>query len=143
MTISNEQLEGEEAAKKAELAIKEFLESCNLAIENLSIDFIAKDAKVIAKGEAESIEVIDKATELITSIQGVLGLENLISLKSSNLTKDEVFHNVQAGETLEDISKIYFGSEDKAEDIYQANAENIAEDKKLYSGLKLKIPTKS
>lgn len=143
MTISNEQLEGEEAAKKAELAIKEFLESCNLAIENLSIDFIAKDAKVIAKGEAESIEVIDKATELITSIQGVLGLENLISLKSSNLTKDEVFHNVQAGETLEAISKIYFGSEEKAEDIYQANAENIAEDKKLYSGLKLKIPTKS
>ena len=143
MTIANEQLEGEEAAKKAELAIKEFLESCNLAIENLSIDFIAKDAKVIAKGEAESIEVIDKATELITSIQGVLGLENLISLKSSNLAKDEVFHNVQAGETLEAISKIYFGSEEKAEDIYQANAENIAEDKKLYSGLKLKIPTKS
>ena len=131
-----------ESEQKASVAIKNYLDSCDLGVKNLQIEFIAKEAKVIARGEVENSETISKISEILEAIEGVSLIENLIELKSKK-TQEDIFHIVQAGETLEAISKIYFGTEDKAEDIYQANSENLDENKKLYSGLKLKIPTKS
>ncbi len=49
-------------------------------------------------------------------------------------------HTVMEGETLASISTRYFGSDAKADDIYQANKAKIPDKAKLAPGIRIKIP---
>lgn len=99
--------------------------------EALNIDVDAKDGVVTLKGRAQSPEAKEVAGNLATNTDGVVSVNNLISISAADSIASRV--DPQATSPVEDISDVWITSKVKSSLIYSRNLD----------GLNIKVDTKS
>ena len=99
--------------------------------EALNIDVDAKEGVVTLKGRAQSPEAKEVAGSLATNTDGVITVNNLISISAADSIASRV--DPQATSPAEDISDVWITSKVKSSLIYSRNLD----------GLNIKVDTKS
>ncbi|MCI8208705.1 transporter [Pseudomonas sp. S25] len=99
--------------------------------EALNIDVDAKDGVVTLKGRAQSPEAKEVAGSLATNTDGVVSVNNLISISAADSIASRT--DPQANSPAEDISDVWITSKVKSSLIYSRNLD----------GLNIKVDTKS
>ncbi|MFK7702218.1 BON domain-containing protein [Pseudomonas caspiana] len=99
--------------------------------EALNIDVDAKEGVVTLKGRAQSPEAKEVAGSLATNTDGVITVNNLISISAADSIASRV--EPQATSPAEDISDVWITSKVKSSLIYSRNLD----------GLNIKVDTKS
>ncbi|MBC3951591.1 BON domain-containing protein [Pseudomonas folii] len=99
--------------------------------EALNIDVDAEDGVVTLKGRAQSPEAKEVAGNLATNTDGVVTVNNLISISAADSIASRV--DPQATSPAEDISDVWITSKVKSSLIYSRNLD----------GLNIKVDTKS
>lgn len=133
-----------DVAKQAQLnaeaadAIKRYIESKDLLIEGLTVEFDAKKSLVTLSGKAQNTEASEKALLAAGNIDGVANVDNQIEVVEQG--QQTRYHDVQKGETLSQIAKEYFGDPNQYNKIFEANRPMLEDPDKIYPGQKLRIP---
>lgn len=133
-----------DATKQAQLnaeaadAIKRYIESKDLLIEGLTVEFDAKKSLVTLSGKAQNAEASEKALLAAGNIDGVANVDNQIEVVEQG--QQTRYHDVQKGETLSQIAKEYFGDPNQYNKIFEANRPMLEDPDKIYPGQKLRIP---
>lgn len=133
-----------DATKQAQLnaeaadAIKRYIESKDLLIEGLTVEFDAKKSLVTLSGKAQNAEASEKALLAAGNINGVANVDNQIEVVEQG--QQTRYHDVQKGETLSQIAKEYFGDPNQYNKIFEANRPMLEDPDKIYPGQKLRIP---
>ncbi|WP_072281846.1 peptidoglycan-binding protein LysM [Rappaport israeli] len=133
-----------DVAKQAQLnaeaadAIKRYIESKDLLIEGLTVEFDAQKSLVTLSGKAQNAEASEKALLAAGNINGVANVDNQIEVVEQG--QQTRYHDVQKGETLSQIAKEYFGDPNQYNKIFEANRPMLEDPDKIYPGQKLRIP---
>lgn len=114
-----------DVAKQAQLnaeaadAIKRYIESKDLLIEGLTVEFDAQKSLVTLSDKAQNAEASEKALLAAGNINGVANVDNQIEVVEKG--QQTRYHDVQKGETLSQIAKEYFGDPNQYNKIFEAN----------------------
>lgn len=119
--------------------IKEHIESRNLGITDLSVEFQESDGKVFLSGQAPSPDSKEKAVLIAGNIKGVSEVyaEKLVAPEQQ--AKIE-YYVIQKGDTLSHIAKSFLGDAMAYPKIFEANREVIKDPNLIYPGQKIRIP---
>jgi nucleoid-associated protein YgaU len=112
--------------------------SQTMPIEGL--DVVVEGEKVILKGHAKSAEDRAKAALLAGNIEGISHVDaSAMTLESPDVLTD-MYYEIQKGDTLGKISKIYYKDASRYKEIVAANLEVIKDADKIYTGQMIRIP---
>ena len=123
---------------KAGGAIKTYIETQNLGIQNLGVQYDGASGKVTVTGQAPSEEAAEKVTLCCGNVASVQSVDNQMSV--TNPEPEAQYHDVVRGDTLSAISKKYYGDANKYNAIFEANKPMLSDPNKIYPGQKLRIP---
>lgn len=131
-------------------AIENYINEQNLAVDNLEVAY--NDGKVTVNGSAPTQEVKEKVTLCCGNVDGVVEVENNISVAAAATAPAAVqtsapkaapeaqYHDVVSGDTLGGIAKKFYGDASKYPVIFEANRPMLSDPDKIYPGQKLRIP---
>ncbi len=119
--------------------IKEHIESRNLGIANLSVEFQESDGKVFLAGQAPTSDSKEKAVLIAGNIKGVSEVYAEKLLAPAQQAKVE-YYVIQKGDTLSQIAKSFLGDAMAYPKIFEANREVIKDPNLIYPGQKIRIP---
>ncbi|ARU06484.1 peptidoglycan-binding protein LysM [Comamonas serinivorans] len=122
---------------KAGSAIKTYIETQNLGIQNLAVQYDGASGKVTVTGAAPSEEAAEKVTLCCGNVASVTSVDNQLSFPPGTASQ---YHDVVSGDTLSAISKKYYGDANQYMKIFEANKPMLSDPNKIYPGQKLRIP---
>jgi nucleoid-associated protein YgaU len=109
-----------------------------MPIEGLEVE--VEGDTVILKGKAKSAEDKVKAALIAGNIEGVSKV-NADELETEDAQViDDIFYEVQKGDTLWRIADIYYKDGSRYTEIFEANREVIKDPDKIYPGQMIRIP---
>ena len=123
---------------KAAQAIANYINTQNLGVSNLQIQFDGSQGKVTVQGVAPTQTAKEKVTLCCGNVANVQSVDNLMSV--TNPEPEAQYHDVVRGDTLSAISKKYYGDANKYNTIFEANKPMLSNPDKIYPGQKLRIP---
>ena len=123
---------------KAAQAIANYINTQNLGVSNLQIQFDGSQGKVTVQGVAPTQAAKEKVTLCCGNVANVQSVDNLMSV--TNPEPEAQYHDVVRGDTLSAISKKYYGDANKYNTIFEANKPMLSNPDKIYPGQKLRIP---
>lgn len=124
---------------QAASAIAQYIETQNLGLTNLAVQFDGATGTVTLTGDAPSKEAAEKATLAAGNVQSVLSVNNQLNVLNA-AGADAQYHDVVRGDTLSAIAKKYYGDASKYTVIFEANKPMLSHPDKIYPGQKLRIP---
>ena len=119
-------------------AIATYIETQNLGVEALAVEFDGASGTVNLQGTAPSQEASEKAALCCGNVSGVTSVDNLLAVTEP--ADESQFHDVVRGDTLSAIAKTYYGNAGKYMAIFEANKPMLSHPDKIYPGQKLRIP---
>ncbi|WP_120971596.1 peptidoglycan-binding protein LysM [Comamonas sp. lk] len=128
----------EDLNAKAAQAIAAYINTQNLDVTNLQVQFDATQGKVTVQGDAPTQAVKEKVTLCCGNVTNVQAVDNQIIV--TNPEPEAQFHDVVRGDTLSAISKKYYGDANKYNTIFEANKPMLSSPDRIYPGQKLRIP---
>ena len=123
---------------KAAQAIANYINTQNLGLSNLQVQFDGSQGKVTVQGVAPTQAAKEKVTLCCGNVANVQSVDNLMSV--TNPEPEAQYHDVVRGDTLSAISKKYYGDANKYNTIFEANKPMLSNPDKIYPGQKLRIP---
>ena len=123
---------------KAAQAIANYINTQNLGVSNLQVQFDGSQGKVTVQGVAPTQTAKEKVTLCCGNVANVQSVDNLMSV--TNPEPEAQYHDVVRGDTLSAISKKYYGDANKYNTIFEANKPMLSNPDKIYPGQKLRIP---
>ncbi|MDM0105248.1 peptidoglycan-binding protein LysM [Variovorax sp. J22R24] len=126
-----------DANKVAADAIKTYIETQNLGLTNLAVEYVATSGVVTLSGNAPSQEASEKASLAAGNVANVTQVDNNLVAPAAEPAQ---YHDVVRGDTLSAISKKYYGDANKYNAIFEANKPMLSHPDKIYPGQKLRIP---
>ena len=123
---------------KAAQAIANYINTQNLGVSNLQVQFDGSQGKVTVQGVAPTQTAKEKVTLCCGNVANVQSVDNLMSV--TNPEPEAQYHDVVRGDTLSAISKKYYGDANKYNTIFEANKPMLSNPDKMYPGQKLRIP---
>lgn len=123
---------------KAAQAIASYIDTQNLGVSNLQVQFDGSQGKVTVQGVAPTQTVKEKVTLCCGNVANVQSVDNLMTV--TNPEPEAQYHDVVRGDTLSAISKKYYGDANKYNTIFEANKPMLSNPDKIYPGQKLRIP---
>lgn len=123
---------------KAAQAIANYINTQNLGVSNLQVQFDGSQGKVTVQGVAPTQTAKEKVTLCCGNVANVQSVDNLMSV--TNPEPEAQYHDVVRGDTLSAISKKYYGDANKYNTIFEANKPMLSNPEKIYPGQKLRIP---
>ena len=123
---------------KAAQAIANYINTQNLGLSNLQVQFDGSHGKVTVLGVAPTQSAKEKVTLCCGIVAYVQSVDNLMSV--TNPEPEAQYHDVVRGDTLSAISKKYYGDANKYNTIFEANKPMLSNPDKIYPGQKLRIP---
>ncbi len=109
-----------------------------MPIENLDVEVNGDTVKL--KGKAKTAEDKVKAALIAGNIEGVSKVD-ADELETEEPAKiDDIFYEVQKGDTLWRIAEIYYKDGSRYKEIFEANREVIKDPDKIYPGQMIRIP---
>lgn len=125
------------ANEKAAAAIKTYIETQNLGLTALAVNYTAATGVVTLSGNAPSQEASEKASLAAGNVANVTSVDNQLVAPAAPTAQ---YHDVVKGDTLSAISKKYYGDANKYNAIFEANRPMLSHPDKIYPGQKLRIP---
>ena len=122
---------------KAAQAIANYINTQNLGVSNLQVQFDGSQGKVTVQGVAPTQAAKEKVTLCCGNVANVQSVDNLMSV--TNPEPEAQYHDVVRGDTLSAISKKYYGDANKYNTIFEANKPMLSNPDKIYPGQKLRI----
>ena len=123
---------------KAAQAIANYINTQNLGVSNLQVQFDGSQGKVTVQGVAPTQTAKEKVTLCCGNVANVQSVDNLMSV--TNPEPEAQYHDVVRGDTLSAIAKKYYGDANKYPKIFEANKPMLSHPDKIYPGQKLRIP---
>lgn len=123
---------------KAAQAIANYINTQNLGVSNLQVQFDGSQGKVTVQGVAPTQTAKEKVTLCCGNVANVQSVDNLMSV--TNPEPEAQYHDVVRGDTLSAISKKYYRDANKYNTIFEANKPMLSNPDKIYPGQKLRIP---
>ena len=123
---------------KAAQAIANYINTQNLGVSDLQVQFDGSQGKVTVQGVAPTQTAKEKVTLCCGNVANVQSVDNLMSV--TNPEPEAQYHDVVRGDTLSAISKKYYGDANKYNAIFEANKPMLTSPDKIYPGQKLRIP---
>jgi nucleoid-associated protein YgaU len=109
-----------------------------MPIEGLEVE--VEGDTVVLRGKAKSAEDKVKAALIAGNIEGVSKV-NADELETEDTQViDDIFYEVQKGDTLWRIADIYYKDGSRYTEIFEANREVIKDPDKIYPGQMIRIP---
>ena len=121
----------------AAAAIKIYIDTQNLGITDLNVQYDGATGRVTLSGNAPSQEASEKAALAAGNVANVSGVDNNLVAPAA---AEAQYHDVVRGDTLSAISKKYYGDANKYNVIFEANKPMLSHPDKIYPGQKLRIP---
>ena len=118
--------------------IQTYIETQNLGLSGLNVQFDGKTGTVTVQGDAPTQEAAEKVTLCCGNVAGVTDVDNLLNV--SEPADESEYHDVVRGDTLSAIAKTYYGNAGKYPVIFEANKPMLSHPDKIYPGQKLRIP---
>lgn len=123
---------------KAAQAIANYINTQNLGVSSLQVQFDGSQGKVTVQGVAPTQAAKEKVTLCCGNVANVQSVDNLMSV--TNPEPEAQYHDVVRGDTLSAISKKYYGDANKYNTIFEANKPMLSNPDRIYPGQKLRIP---
>ena len=123
---------------KAAQAIANYINTQNLGVSNLQVQFDGSQGKVTVQGVAPTQTAKEKVTLCCGNVANVQSVDNLMSV--TNPEPEAQYHDVVRGDTLSAIAKKFYGDANKYPVIFEANKPMLSHPDKIYPGQKLRIP---
>ena len=123
---------------KAAQAIATYINTQNLGVSDLQVQFDGSQGKVTVQGTAPTQAAKEKVTLCCGNVANVQSVDNLMTV--TNPEPEAQYHDVVRGDTLSAISKKYYGDANKYNAIFEANKPMLTSPDKIYPGQKLRIP---
>ena len=123
---------------KAAQAIANYINTQNLGVSNLQVQFDGSQGKVTVQGVAPTQTAKEKVTLCCGNVANVQSVDNLMSV--TNPEPEAQYHDVVRGDTLSSIAKKFYGDASKYPKIFDANKPMLSDPDKIYPGQKLRIP---
>ena len=123
---------------KAAQAIATYINTQNLGVSDLQVQFDGSQGKVTVQGSAPTQAAKEKVTLCCGNVANVQSVDNLMTV--TNPEPEAQYHDVVRGDTLSAISKKYYGDANKYHAIFEANKPMLTSPDKIYPGQKLRIP---
>ena len=128
----------EDLNAKAAQAIANYINTQNLGVSDLQVQFDGSQGKVTVNGTAATQAVKEKVTLCCGNVASVQSVDNQMSV--TNPEPEAQYHDVVSGDTLSAISKKYYGDANKYNAIFEANKPMLTSPDRIYPGQKLRIP---
>lgn len=132
----------EEAARKNEKAITNFISSLRLDVEGLRVQMNGNVA--VIGGTVASQEMREKVILAVGNIGGVAQVDDRLKVAAPEPEaapeSEAVFYTVQSGDSLSKIAKAQYGNATKYMVIFEANKPALTDPNKIYPGQVLRIP---
>lgn len=109
-----------------------------MPIEGLEVSVEGDTVKL--KGKAKSAEDKVKAALIAGNIEGIAKVDADALETETPQEIDDLFYEVQKGDTLWRIAEIYYKDGSRYKEIFEANREVIKDPDKIYPGQMIRIP---
>jgi nucleoid-associated protein YgaU len=119
-------------------AIVSYIQSLNLPVSNLDVQYDAASQTVTLRGEAPDQATREKVLLAAGNVHGVASVDDQMSVARPE--PEAKFHTVAKGDTLSAIAKTYYGNANKYMVIFEANQPMLSHPDKIYPGQVLRIP---
>lgn len=119
-------------------AIVSYIQSLNLPVSNLDVQYDAASQTVTLRGEASDQATREKVLLAAGNVHGVASVDDQMSVARPE--PEAKFHTVAKGDTLSAIAKTYYGNANKYMVIFEANQPMLSHPDKIYPGQVLRIP---
>lgn len=119
-------------------AIVSYIQSLNLPVSNLDVQYDAASQTVTLRGEAPDQVTREKVLLAAGNVHGVASVDDQMSVARPE--PEAKFHTVAKGDTLSAIAKTYYGNANKYMVIFEANQPMLSHPDKIYPGQVLRIP---
>jgi len=127
-----------DANAKAGAAIKTYIETLKLPVENLTVAFDGATSVVTVGGTTPDQATKEKVLLAAGNVAGVGEVQD--SIVVTNPEPEAQFHTVVRGDTLSAIAKKFYGNANKYPVIFEANKPMLSNPDKIYPGQVLRIP---
>ncbi|MCH2548021.1 MAG: peptidoglycan-binding protein LysM [Alphaproteobacteria bacterium] len=147
---------------KAEDAIRARIEQLGLDIENLQVDVDGERA--VLTGTANTQDAREKAILAAGNIKGIGKVDAQLTVAPANIRQadaapaqssaqssapaaapaaqpESTFYQVRSGDTLSAISKKFYGTANRYNEIFEANKPMLSDPDEIYPGQTLRIPS--
>jgi nucleoid-associated protein YgaU len=112
--------------------------SKTMPIDNLEV--VVEGDTVVLKGSAKSSADKAKAALIAGNIEGISKVDASALDIADGITIEDLFYEIQKGDTLWKISEIYYKDGSRYPEIVEANLEVIKDADKIYPGQMIRIP---
>ncbi len=141
-SATSEMAAAENAARKQEKAIADFVRSLRLNVEDLRIQMNGNVA--VIGGTVASQEMREKVILAVGNIGGIAQVDDRLKVAApapeAAPEPEAVFYTVQSGDSLSKIAKAQYGNAMKYMVIFEANKPALTDPDKIYPGQVLRIP---
>jgi nucleoid-associated protein YgaU len=124
--------------RTAGAAIATYIESMDLKVEGLKVEFDGASGTVTVSGEAPDQATKEKVLLCCGNVQHVAAVKDQLTVARSE--PESQWYTVVKGDTLSKISKQYYGTPNKYLPIFEANKPMLSHPDKIYPGQVLRIP---
>jgi nucleoid-associated protein YgaU len=125
-------------SKTAGDAIKTYIETMNLDVENLDVGFDAPTGTVTVSGTAPDQQTKEKVVLCCGNVANVVAVNDQMTV--ANPEAESEWYVVESGDNLSKISKQFYGTPNKYTQIFEANQPMLTHPDKIYPGQVLRIP---
>jgi nucleoid-associated protein YgaU len=119
-------------------AIETYIKSMNLEVEGLDISFDTPTATVTVAGEASDQATKEKVLLCCGNVAKVSAVKDMMTV--ANAAPESEMYEVVSGDTLSKISKQFYDTPNKYQQIFEANEPMLSHPDKIYPGQVLRIP---
>lgn len=114
------------------------LQSLNLAIENLSVNYNSATDVAIIRGEAASQADKEKAILAVGNVDHVAQVDDQLTVATAEPASQ--LYTVKSGDNLSKIAKALYGDANKYQKIFEANQPLLHSPDEIFPGQVLRIP---
>lgn len=125
-------------SKTAGDAIETYVKSMNLPVEGLDVSFDAPTGTVTVAGVAPDQATKEKVLLCCGNVAQVSAVKDMMTVAST--APESKMYVVVSGDTLSKISKQFYGTPNKYQQIFEANKPMLGDPDKIYPGQVLRIP---
>ncbi|MDQ3061173.1 MAG: peptidoglycan-binding protein LysM [Pseudomonadota bacterium] len=125
-------------SKTAGDAIETYIKSMNLQVDGLDVSFDAPSGTVTVAGVAPDQATKEKVLLCCGNVAQVSAVKDMMTVAST--APESKMHVVVSGDTLAKISKQFYGTPNKYQQIFEANKPMLSDPDKIYPGQVLRIP---
>ena len=128
----------EEIARKQKIIVlKGVVNSLNLPVEDLDINYHKDTVTVYGKAQTQADK--EKIILALGNVAGVAAVDDRMIV--DNPEPEAVFYEVKRGDSLSKIAKAHYGNAMKYPVIFEANKPMLKDPDKIYPGQVLRIPS--